>query len=86
MFALAESPLPRDRPSRICRGSRRASFREAMLVGGMEQRCFLRPKKTMMLDALAAESSVGAERCNRECYLLLMGSGECKPVTGVSMV
>jgi hypothetical protein len=39
-----------------------------------------------MLDALAEASSVGVERCTREYYLLLMGSGECKPVSGVSMV
>lgn len=39
-----------------------------------------------MLDALAGASSVGAERCNQEYYLLLRESGECKPVAGVSMV
>jgi hypothetical protein len=86
MFALAESPLLRDRPSRICRGSPRESSREAMRVRGMEQQCFLRSKKKKTLVALTGASSVGVGRCNRECYLLLMGLGECKPVAGVSMV
>lgn len=38
------------------------------------------------LDALAGASSVVVEQCTQGYYLLLMGSGECKPVAGVSMV
>lgn len=49
----------------------------------MEQRrSFSTLMRMKMLDALTEASSVGVKRCIQGYYLLLMGSGECKPVGG----
>lgn len=87
MSAWAESLPLRGQPSRICRANRPVSFREAMRGGGMEQRrSFSRLRRMKMLDDLTGASSAGVKRCIQGYYPLLMGSGECKPVGGVSVV